>query len=195
MVMERSDGSGSAHGSRRERGAGGALGFVMARRRRGLAWLVLSVINCGRKDEVQKPPPVLISLSISPRHLRRARITLSAVVLTICHKAAATHRDATASSRRAQLQSVISMSCPVLNRVGDLTFCPHRLLSSTQPPTPSLPPPCLCPRALLASTLPSTPFYSFESSPRARAHIGLITVVKSAAKPNAQPPNPPAPSP
>ncbi|KAK9938224.1 hypothetical protein M0R45_014976 [Rubus argutus] len=39
MVMERSDGSGSAHGSRRERGVGGALGFVMARRRRGLAWL------------------------------------------------------------------------------------------------------------------------------------------------------------
>jgi hypothetical protein len=53
MVMERSDGSGSAHGSRRERGASGALGFVMARRRRGLAWLVLSIIDCGRKDEVQ----------------------------------------------------------------------------------------------------------------------------------------------
>ncbi|KAK9951210.1 hypothetical protein M0R45_006667 [Rubus argutus] len=47
--------------------------------------------------------------------------------------------------------------CPVLNRVGDLTFCPRRLLSSTQPPTPSLPPPCLCPRALLASTKPSRP--------------------------------------
>ncbi|KAK9910735.1 hypothetical protein M0R45_034685 [Rubus argutus] len=80
MVMERSDGSGSAHGSRRERGAGGALGFVMARRRRGLAWLVLSVIIAAEKMRCSKSTSVWV-LNLGRMNMIEAMVTL---ILELC---------------------------------------------------------------------------------------------------------------